>query len=339
MKIAKYLFLLFVLLAFALFVFISTQPNEFSVSETHTIHAKKEQVFNYVNDLNSWRNWWIPFSGDKENITTDSLKVEYSNNILERKNSFAQDSIHFEISDSDFKGNSSLIFTTLENSISEITWNIKGETTFKTKFIAFFRGGMQNILDDVLQESMENINSEMKSNFDVFSIAINGFETKSGTQYIAISDSIITNDFDVKRNQNFKKLGEFITKENITVNGNPFVIFKPDSTNFLSCIPIATDLALVIDSTVIKGDFEPYLALKTTLKGNFTNRNQAWSEAKEAIKKSNYKENKEGLFIEVYKNESKKLPSKNITEIYIPVIVNHSKKDSIQTETIQQDSL
>ncbi len=205
--------------------------------------------------------------------------------------------------------------------------------SFKTKFIAFFRGGMQNILDDVLQESMENINSEIKSNFDVFSIAINGFETKSGTNYIAIKDSIITKDFDVKRNQNFKKLGEFITRENITVNGNPFVIFKPDSTKFLSCIPIATDLAtLITDSTIVKGNFEPYLALKTTLKGNYTNRNKTWNEAKEAIKKSNYKENKVGLFIEVYKNESKKSPSKNVTEIYIPVIVNQSKKDSIQTE-------
>lgn len=342
MKIAKYLFLLFVLLAFALFVFISTQPNAFSVSETQTINAKKEQVFNYVNDFSSWKSWWVPFSGNKESIKADSLKIDYSNNILEQKNSFAQDSIHFSITDSDFTGNSSLIFTSLDNNKSEITWKIKGETTFKTKFIAFFKGGMQNILDTILQESMENINNELKTNFDAFSIAINGFETKSGTQYIAISDSLKKDDFDTKRNQNFKKLGKFITRENITINGDPFVIFNMDSTKYLSCIPVISDLEtlVVTDSLIIKGSFEPFLALKTTLKGNYTNRNQAWNEAKESIKKSNYKENNNGLYIEVYKNESKKSPSKNVTEIYIPVskpvvIVNQPKKDSAKQAPTQ----
>lgn len=341
MKIAKYIFLLIILLAFALFVFISTQPNQFSLSETRTINSNKEQVFSYVNDLNSWENWWIPFNGNKGNLKIDSTIIDYNSNRIEKQTEFANDSIQFSINDEDFIGKSTLIFNSLESKKSEITWKINGDLTFKMKFLSFFRGGMQNVLNNVLQQSMGNINIELKNTFENFSITLNGFETKSGKQYIAIQDSTSVNDFDQKRKTLFKKLGHFITENNLTINGDPFVIFKSknkNNYNFLSCIPVTAVLdSIVVDSTMTKGSFDSYLALKTTLKGNYSNKNNAWEKAKKSIEKSSYKENKDGLYIEVYKKEFKQKPADNVTEIFIPVkkqvVINEARKDSLVITT------
>lgn len=347
MKIAKYIFFLLVLLAFALFVFISTQPNSFSITETRTINASKELVFDYTNDLSTWKSWWIPFNENRANIKPDSTIVEYDTNLIEKKMSYAKDSIHFAVYDENFTGNTTLNFKSLETKKTEITWIVKGDTTFKMKFISFFKGGMQNVLDDILQQSMENINTELQTKFDTFSIEINGFETKNGCQYIAIQDSTAIDNFDLKRKELFKKLGQFITNNNLTINGDPFVIFKSKSAkyyNYLSCIPVTTVLdSIAIDSTMIKGKFDSYLALKTTLKGSYSNRNNTWKKAKKSIEKSSYKENKDGLHIEVYKKESKQVPANNVTEIYIPVrkpiIANEPKKDSLQPTITSKDSI
>lgn len=348
MKIAKYIFLLLLLLAVALFVFISTQPNTFSVSETRTINTNQEQLYNYVNDLNNWKSWWIPFQKSDAEIKIDSSKLTYSDNYsIEKIADFALDSIHLNISDRDFDANSSLIIKSTDKKTSEITWNIKGALSFKTKFIAFFRGGMQNVLESDIQQSFENIENELQKKFLDYSITLNGFETKKGVQYIAILDSTSLSAFDEKRRQNLKKLGEFITKQDLTINGDPFVIFKSrtkESYKYLSCIPVTAVLdSIVVDSTMTKGKFDSYLALKTTLKGSYSNRTTAWEDAKKSIEKSTYKENKEGLYIEVYKKESKQTPANNVTEIYIPVrkpiIVNEPKKDSLQTTETTKDSI
>ena len=348
MKIAKYIFLLLILLAFALFVFISTQPNEFSFSESRTIDSNKEQVFNYVNDLNAWKNWWIPFEGNQEDIKVDSTKIEYFGNTLKKHATFQNDSIQFEVTDTNFKGNSSIVFKSLADKKTEVSWNIKGELSFKMKFLSFFRGGIQNVLKDDLQQSIENINLEFKNLFENFTITLDGFETKKGNQYIAIQDSISIDNFDEKRKVLFKKLGQFITEQNLTPSGDPFVIFKTKtktSYKYLSCIPVTAVLdSIKIDSTaaIVKGRVEPYLAIKTTLKGNYSYRTNAWKEAKKAIEKSSYKEKTDGLYIEVYKKEFKQKPADNITEIFIPVrkpiVVNESQKDSLSTTT-EKDSI
>ena len=347
MKIAKYIFLLILLLAFALFVFISTQPNSFTFKESKTINSNKEQVFLYVNDLSSWKNWWIPFNGTQETIQIDSTHVKYNGNALEKLASFENDSIQFAITDANFNGNSTLTIKSIDKAQTEISWKVNGEVSFKTKFLAFLRGGMQNLLQSDIQQSFLNIENELQKKFLDYSITLNGFETKNGVTYIAIADSTSTSSFDERRKQNLKKLGEFITKRDLTINGDPFVIFKSrnkGSYKYLSCIPVTAILdSIAVDSTMTKGRFDSYLALKTTLKGSFTNRTNAWEEAKKSIEKSNYKENKDGLYIEVYKKESKQSPASNVTEVYIPVrkpiIANEPKKDSLQPTETTKDSI
>ena len=344
MRIAKYLLLILLLLSFALFVFIATQPNGFSVTAKGTIATSKLQTFEYVNNLSTWEKWWIPFDEKSKTLQIDVSKITYNHSTIEKIASFENDSIELFITDVDFNGSSILSFNPIDKKKTEVLWKINGEVSFKTKFLAFFKGGMQNVLESKMQESFQNIENEMQKTFLDYSITLNGFETKNGLTYIAIVDSINKGDFDEKRKQNFKRIDAFIKKQNLTKNGDPFVIFYIDSIHYLSCIPIAKELdSITVDSSMTKGKFDSYLALKTTLKGNYSYRNTAWEEAKKSLKKSNYKEKKDGLYIEVYKNESKQTPANNITEIYIPVrkpvIVNEPKKDSLQPTETRKDSL
>lgn len=62
MKIAKYIFLLLLLLTFALLVFVATQPGDFSFSQTKLIQSDKETLFSKITTYNDYQNWFLQFT-------------------------------------------------------------------------------------------------------------------------------------------------------------------------------------------------------------------------------------------------------------------------------------
>ena len=69
------------------------------------------------------------------------------------------------------------------------------------------------------------------------------------------------------------------------------------------------------------GEIIAFTCLKTTLTGDYSHSKEAWIKAKKHITDNGLKENFAGSYTEVYAKtiDDIKLPSKWITEIYIPV--------------------
>jgi hypothetical protein len=57
MRILKYIFLLLVLFAVAVAVFVATQKGDFEINKTRLINTPRNIAFTYVNDFRNWENW------------------------------------------------------------------------------------------------------------------------------------------------------------------------------------------------------------------------------------------------------------------------------------------
>ena len=60
MKILKYIFLLLLLVTVAAFVFIATQPGNYSIIKSKEIAVSKDIVANFITDYQTW-NLWNPY--------------------------------------------------------------------------------------------------------------------------------------------------------------------------------------------------------------------------------------------------------------------------------------
>jgi len=118
----------------------------------------------------------------------------------------------------------------------------------------------------------------------------------------------------------------FLKKNNIPMNGKPFVIYHTYDmvngiTNFSVCVPIKQEIFIRDESDITCGKLERFLALKATLTGDYSHNKKAWDKAVDYIAKNNLYKNSNIPLLEVYSTgiEHEKSPSKWITNIYIAV--------------------
>lgn len=136
MRIAKYLFLLFILIAVAISVFIVTQPSTFTFTQNETIASNTLQSYSTISDFSTWKSWFQTFN-NSNHLKNDSLRLVWDNNgELIKKGEFPNDSIFFEINETDFKGITQFNFTS-ENDSTQVSWKISGIMSTKLKFLSF----------------------------------------------------------------------------------------------------------------------------------------------------------------------------------------------------------
>lgn len=110
------------------------------------------------------------------------------------------------------------------------------------------------------------------------------------------------------------------------MNGSPFIIYhewdtQNNAVRFSTCIP-TTSRVITTDDNILTGQLEPFMAMKATLKGNYTNLTEAWSTLKNKISQdSTIQESPTGPQMEVYVKDygDDPNPSTWITEIYIAI--------------------
>lgn len=212
------------------------------------------------------------------------------------------------------------------------------------KIKAFFSSNFELSIKQYQLNSLEKLAETIKSQKENFTIINNSFVSKTGFNYLAINDSISIDEFDKIRTEHIKKLKDYIVTNNLNAVAAPFVLFENWNKTkgyviFKTGIPISEEIITSsAENTIDFGILDDFLALKTTLKGNYNFRENAWDSAFEIIEKSNYSENKNGTYLEVYKNIDVKLPANNTTEIYIPVtkkvVVRNVNRDSLATGTV-----
>ena len=336
MKIIKYIFLLILLALVGISVYIATQNGEYTIKRNTFIKVPKEIVFNYINDYRNWDQWL------DLDVNSDEVKFTFPENTIGKGGAFSwtrgnevgqiesvfvkeNDSISQKIRIDEAISKASL---KLKDSIggTKITWTVKGTADFTTKIKAAFNGGLEELTAGIFQNSLNNVNAIITKEIRNYSIDVVGNVNIQGGFYVKQTATVKVRDVNSKITPMLLRMEKFFSNGNMQMNGKPFVIYESsNSTNgtvtFSVCGPLKEEIFVSEPSDVSISKLEPFTALKTVLKGDYSHRNEAIKKALAYISKNKINRNTALKYIDIYAvNASKeKSPSKWITEVLIPI--------------------
>jgi effector-binding domain-containing protein len=310
MRILKYILLLLLLLSVAFMVFVATQQSDYKVMRSKEIKITKDIVYNLVSDSASLIDWnpWQKDEADFKNI-----KLVFGDTIMQN------------ISVSGEKNESFMRFQKTKKG-TLISWELKGKLDFNLKLRSVLQGGVENVLGDKLEEGLNNIDTYLVKELSTYNIKIHGLVNKQATNYIQQIDTCSFADFQKVSKTMLQNMIAFVEKNDIAIIGSPFITHqtwdkKAKTTIFSMCVPVEEEILTTSGSEISGGHFDEFLAVKTTLTGDYSHNIEAWNKTINYINKKKIIKDTEGLNIEVYKISlpKERKPSKWVTEIYIPV--------------------
>ena len=344
MRIAKYIFLLLLLLSIAFIVFIATQPNEFDYKSEKTMASPKNTVFQFVTDFKNWKNWSPEYNSKlktslSEITSEEGAFINWDETKILTTQIFKNDSVYQQQK----VGNTTydLYWKFIEDTgKTKVIWGIKGKLTFKEKLMSFFKGGNEFIYTSRIEQGLENINEYIINEISNYNILINGVINNHASYYIQQKDSCRMDEFAFRNVKALKNVAQFVKQNDIVINGDAFIRF--DSWNldlepiyFAACVPIEEEILTTPLSDITGHYQDEYTALKVTLKGSYSHRKEAWTKALQFIEANEeYTLDKENKITEIHKKDRSNTtnPSEFITEILIPVKSTDSNSKPVVTQ-------
>ncbi|WP_299226056.1 GyrI-like domain-containing protein [uncultured Psychroserpens sp.] len=338
MKALKYILFLILILIIGLAIYIAVQPNSFEVKRTKTINAPSAVIYENIIDLKNWEAWssWVEADpdmkitlGEQTKGINGSYKWEDKDGVGKMKivDATPYTSIKQEMQFAEFpKSDISWDLASNEDGSTDVTWTINGkDLPFGFKAFSVLSGGMEKQIGPHYERSLEKLDSIVVTDMKKYSITVDGITKHSGGFYLYNTTSCKMSDFKEKMQEMMPKIGAYAITNNITMAGNPFVIYhkwdtENDAVIFSCCIPTTTKV-ITTESDVLTGQLEPFKAVKTVLKGDYENLAEAWTKAMAYIEENNLEQPETGPAIESYLTDPMNTPNPAnwITEIYLAV--------------------
>ncbi|MFY0482928.1 SRPBCC family protein [Flavobacterium sp. PLA-1-15] len=336
MRILKYIFLLLLLAIIGISVYVATQKGDFVIEQSTVIKVPKEIVFNYVNDYRNWEEWgsWKEDDASMEFVYPDNTvgqgafySWKGSNGEGKMTTTFVKqnDSIAQKATSDSNEYASNITFKDTVGG-TKVTWRSEGSVDFMSKVYATFSGGVNKMMNNMYERSLNNLKQVITKEINTFNVTVNGVVQKPATFYIKQTTTTKLKDMHSRLNPMLQKMIAFFKNNSISMNGKPFVIYESVDTQagtitFSVCGPLKEEIYVTPGSDIIVGKLEAFSALKTTLTGDYSHRDEAIKKAKDHLSKNNIQQNTALKYIEVYVQTASevKSPSKWVTEILIPV--------------------
>ncbi len=338
MKVFKYILFLLLIAVIGTCIYIAVQPNTYKVSRSITIKAPSEVIYNNVIDFLNWPEWsawleenpditlsfpkqtkgvngayyWEDANGEGSLTTTEATPYTQIQQIM-RYGNYPSANVNWD-----------LIPNT--NGSTTVTWSMSGHNLpFKFKAYNAFSGGMEQQIGPQYERSLEKLDSIVKASMNVYSITVNGITNHSGGYYLYSTASCKISEVSRKIQDLKPALDNYVKENYISTAGTPFVYYiKWDKANnaaiFSYCIP-TTEKIITTNSNILTGQLPAFTGVKTTLKGNYTNLEEAWDKTMAYIEEHSFTVIHEGPMLEVNKITPKDTanPANWITEIYVAI--------------------
>jgi hypothetical protein len=331
MKILKYLSLLFLLFLLAFVVFVATQPASYEITKQKEINTQNNFVFEYVNDFSNWNDWQqfnteqnVVFSTSKNSvgeksyvkwdlqsamITTFAKKDSISQLYIQESNN---QTLHWKFKKAG------------ERTIASVT--IKGNLSFTEKIYSVLNGGITGYVGPQIEESLNKIDNYFVNEIGVYDIKVEGLVNRPAINYLEQKDSCLVKDFPKKSKVLLRTMKQFVKSNAIETLEVPFVMFINNSNEnkivYAMCVPVKEKVLTTPDSQIQGKSYDSFLAIKTTLKGDYSHLKKAWAKTRNYVTTKKFKEDKKGTYIGIYKKTIPEVnePSKWVTEIYLPIV-------------------
>lgn len=331
MKIAKYLFLLTLLLAGTISVFVATKEGKYSIEHKKVIEVSRDIVYKYVADGKNWDSI-NPWTGEKfiikstEKVPNESISQQIILNDIENQ-------LRLEFRD------------TLKNKTLAI-WSTKGNLSFQDKFLSIIGKGKKNDFEDRFEEGLSAINKTLTREINSFSLKIDGFVKRDTVFYIQRPLVSKKEQIPMMIKYHLPKLQKVLSSTGTPTNGNPFLIYHAQDSSknqfkYSIAIPIKKKIYTSSESDIITGQINPSSTLKATVKGNYIHLQKGLETLYKELPKYKLEISDKFKYLEVIsKNPTTDKSASNwLTEIYLPVRPIKKAPVVKKVKKINQDSL
>lgn len=336
MKIVKYIFLLLLLAAVALTVFVATQAGSYDIKEEKVINIPRASLFNYINDYSNWNNINILTDTDTTTVYTFSDTTSGPGAYAYWKTGENEGEIKtLKIKDLDSivqssatGTNTSKIYWTFKDTLNstKVSVRLKGNLSFTEKAYTLLNGGTEEQIESALQNGLQKLKTFLTNEINNYSVAIKGKAVKKDAYYIGYPTTSSINGINQRVATVIPRLLSFVKANNMGKNGVPFVVYdKYDRLNnsaaYTICIPLKEEIFTAPGSEFVGGELKSFTALKTTLNGDYSHLKEAWNKAYSHIAEKQMELNTTGQYVEVYSvnMQQTRQPSKWVTDIYFPI--------------------
>ncbi|MCB0382095.1 MAG: SRPBCC family protein [Psychroserpens sp.] len=338
MKVFKYILFLILILIIGFAIYIAVQPNSFHVERTRTIPAPAAVIYNNISDFKNWEAWssWVEEKPetvitlsnqtkgvggsytweDEDGIGTMKTVAAVPNSSMTQEMQFAD----FPVNEVRWK------LIPNKDGTTDVTWTIDGKNLpFLFKAYTTVMGGMENLIGPKYERGLELLEDILIQEMKVYSISVEGVTQHSGGFYLYNSTSCKMEDFKVKMQEMFPKIGGYALANNIQMAGSPFVIYHKwdevnDTVMFSCAIPTSSRFETT-EPDVLTGQLESFKAVKTILKGDYENLKEAWTKTMNYIQTNHLEQTETGPMIESYLTDPTVTPNPAdwLTEIFIAI--------------------
>jgi len=342
MKIFKYLFFLLLIVIIAGSIYIATKDGDYQVEETKIITAPVEMVYQEVNELKNWENW-EPWSAEANDMIVDygaktsgdsssySWKSESAGDgeiktISAKPYSVIEQEITFKTPFGEATSDVYWEFKEIENG-TEVTWGIKGHQSFMEKLaFTFQEQSITEMMRPKFQKGLNNMESVILNKMDKYTINVDGVIQHGGGYYMYTTTASKISQVDEKMAPMFTEVSNYMDKNGIEKNGNPFVLYNEwnetsGTAIFSAGIFTSSEVITPAESEILNGFIPNQKVLKTTLKGDYKNLKEAWNTAYNYIADNDLEVIEDAHNFEVHLTSPEQVanPAKWITHLYIPV--------------------
>lgn len=338
MKIIKYVLLLLLILVIGFSIYIAVQPNSFQVTRSKTINAPQQVIYNNVIDFKNWEDWNSWIKEKPEMIVTLAEQTKG----IGGSYSWKDDDGVGTMKTIDTKPNASITqemqfgtypksdvnwqFKSNEDGTTDVTWTISGkDLPFDFKMISAFMGGMEKQIGPHFENGLSMLDSVIQNDMKKYSIKNEGITQHSGGYYLYNTTSSKLSNFEKNMTTMLPKVGAYAITHNVTMAGPPFILYhKWDEENnaviFSCCVPTNSKI-ISNDENILTGKLESFKAVKSVLKGDYSNLKEAWETTMNYIADQNLVMVEGGARLETYLTDPMKEPNPEnwVTEIYVEI--------------------
>jgi effector-binding domain-containing protein len=349
MKILKYLFFILLIVIIAGAIYVATQKGEYHVEETLIINAPLPVVYNEVNNLANWENWgpWRKEANDViiEDVTEDTRgegagyswkSEEVGDGSITTTRVIPNNSIDQVVEHQPtFADSESRMYWKFEEveEGTKVTVGMEGNQSFREKLgFVFSDNSISQTMRPRLNRSLERLHNTVVDKMSVYSINIDGITTHGGGFYMYSSTASKISQIPEKMKNMITEIRNYMESNNIAAVGDPFVLYNNWNDQNNSAIYSAGIFtpSLVItpgDSDILNGMMPVQRVVKTTLKGDYSNLEEAWDRAYAYLDENDLQVDEDKQSFEVYRttNEDTPNPANWVTEIYIPLLETRSQ--------------
>ncbi|MFD1064030.1 GyrI-like domain-containing protein [Winogradskyella litorisediminis] len=338
MKALKYILFLLLILFIGLAIYIAVQPNSFEVERSRTINAPSEVIYNNVIDFENWETWnsWKEENPDIKIMLpekTEGIGGSYTweedgeTGVMRTIDSKPFTSITQEMQFGDYpKSDVIWTFTPNGDGTTKVSWKISGsDLPFMFKAYLAFMGGMEKQIGPQYERSLELLDQQIQKDITAYNIKIDGITEYGGGFYMYKTTSANNANISQIMAKQYAEILSYMGSNNIQQAGMPFTIYEEmnaenGSILMSQAIPVANKVIVTGSSQVLCGFIPKTRALKTTLTGNYSNLQEAWSATMNYIAQNNLEQSELKPF-EIYQNDPGEVanPANWITEIYVPI--------------------